>query len=139
MIRTSHQRRQRRGAVLVEFALCVPILLTVMFAIVEFSRVLQVQQAVRQAAFEGARAGLTLDAATSDVTNASTSALALVGVKNGTITSTPNPLTYTSSTISVTVSAVGQTNGWFAKFFTGGKTLTSTITLNREVQAVSNP
>ena len=135
-------RRQppnRRGAVLVEFALCVPVLLLSMFAIIEFCRVLELQHAVRQAAFEGARAGLTLDSTTSGVQTAATSALAAVGVTNGTITISPNPLTYTSPTVSVTVSVPGYGHGWYTHFFAGASAVSATIVLDREVQSISNP
>ncbi len=130
---------RRRGAAAVEFALCVPILLVTMFAIVEFSRALQIQQAVRQAAFEGARAGLALDAVTSDATTAASNVVTAVGIRNATITVTPNPLTYTTTTIGVTVSVSPSTNTWFMRFFAGSQPISATITLNREVQAISNP
>ncbi len=131
------RRTRRRGAAAVEFALCVPVLLTVLFAIVEYSRVLQIQHAVRQAAFEGARAGVVLDAATSDVTTAANNIVNALGITNATVTVSPNPISYTSQTVTVTVSAVPANNGWFVRFFTSGMSISSTITLDREVQAVS--
>ncbi len=129
----------RRGATTVEMAFCVPIVLTVIFAILEFSRNLQLQQSVRQAAFEGARAGVALDAVTSDVTTAATSIASIVGIKSPTITVVPNPLTYGSTTVSVTVSTTPASNGWFLRFFNKTSVISSTITLNREVQAISVP
>jgi Flp pilus assembly protein TadG len=131
------QLRSRRGAAAVEFALCVPALFTVLFAIVEYSRVLQIQHAVRQAAFEGARAGVALDAATSDVTTAASTIINSLGITGASVGVTPNPLAYTSPTVTVTVSAVPASNGWFVRFFTGSMSITSTISLDREVQAVS--
>jgi Flp pilus assembly protein TadG len=115
----------------------VPALLTVLFAIVEYSRVLQIQNAVRQAAFEGARAGVALDAATSDVTTAANSIVNALGIQGATVTVSPNPISYTSQTVTVTVSAVPASNGWFVKFVTAGTSISSTISLDREVQAVS--
>jgi Flp pilus assembly protein TadG len=129
--------RRRRGASAVEFALCVPVLLLVLFAIVEYSRVLQIQNAVRQAAFEGARAGVALDAVTSDVTTAANNIINALGIKGATVTVTPNPISYTTQTVTVAVSAVPASNGWFVRFFTSGMSITSTISLDREVQAVS--
>jgi Flp pilus assembly protein TadG len=129
----------RRGATTVELAFCVPIVLTVIFAILEFSRNLQLQQSVRQAAFEAARAGVALDAATSDVTNTATSIASIIGIKNPTITVVPNPLAYSSPTVSVTVSTTPASNGWFLRFFNKTSVISSTITLNREVQAISVP
>ena len=132
-------RRPRRGVAVVEFALCVPILLVVIFAIIEFSRAMQIQQTVRQAAFEGARAGLALDAAASDATTAATSIATAAGLNSPTVTVSPNPLSYTSQTVQVTVSVSPTNNSWFMRYVLGSQQIGATITLDREVQAVSNP
>ena len=47
-----------RGQALVEFALIVPIFLLLLFALVDFGRVVYAQQTITQDAREGARAGL---------------------------------------------------------------------------------
>ena len=131
--------RRRRGAAAVEFAVCAPVLFMLVFAIVEFSRATQLQQSVRQAAFEGARAGVALDASTSDVTGAAAANLAAVGIADPTISVSPSPLSYNSPTITVTVSATPATSGWLLHFFNRTSSITSTITLIREVQAISAP
>jgi Flp pilus assembly protein TadG len=129
----------RRGATAVEFALCVPILLTFVFGIIEFSRMAQIQHTVREAALEGARAGVALDASTTDVVNQATKITSAMGIVNPTITLTPNPITYTSPTVSVTVSANPAQNCWLLRFFAAAQPITGTITMTREVQAVSVP
>jgi Flp pilus assembly protein TadG len=138
----NRQRRAtclRRGATAVEFALCAPILFTFVFGIIEISRMAQIQHTVREAALEGARAGVALDAVTADVTNKATSITGAVGIVNPTITVIPNPITYTSPTVSVTVSADSAQNGWLLRLFTAGRPITGSITMTREVQAVSVP
>ncbi len=55
-------RLARRGAHIVEMALVLPILIMVVFGIIEFARANQIRQAVKQAAYEGARVGITMDA-----------------------------------------------------------------------------
>lgn len=129
--------RQRRGAAMVELALCLPILFTVVFAILEFSRNLQIHQTVREAAFEGARAGIALDATTSDVIDAATIITNVAAINNPQITVNPAQLSYTSPTVSVTVSTTAASNGWFLMFFNSSSVISATITLNREVQSVS--
>ncbi|HEV3002804.1 MAG TPA: TadE/TadG family type IV pilus assembly protein [Pirellulales bacterium] len=129
----------RRGTSVVEFAFCAPVVFLVLFAVIEFSRVTQLQQSVRQAAFDGARAGVALDAATADVTNAATATATAVGISNPTVTMAPNPLTYLSPTVSVTVSTTPASNGWFLRFFNASSVISSTITLDREVQSISAP
>jgi Flp pilus assembly protein TadG len=129
----------RRGATTVELAFCLPILLAVVLGIMEFSRSLQIQQTVRQAAFEGARAGIALDASATDVTNAANAIAGTVSVKNPTITIVPSTLTSTSPTISVTVSTSPANNGWFLWFLNKNSTISATVTLNREAQSISVP
>lgn len=128
---------RRRGAAVVEMAFCLPILFTVIFAIIEFSRNLQIQQTVREAAFEGARAGIALDASAADAIAAATAITNATGVQNPSITVSPSQLTYTTPTVSVTVSTTPASNGWFLMFFNSGSVISATITLDREVQAVS--
>ena len=137
MHRQVRSHKKRRGAAVVEFALCAPVLFAVLFAVIEYARMLQIQHTVRQAALEGARAGVVLDAQTSDVTTAATSITNTIGIVNPTITITPNPLLWASTTISVTVSANAGQNGWLLWFFTSGSSITATITMDREIQAVS--
>lgn len=52
---TDMRKRNRRGATLVEFALCAPILFFIVFAIIEGGRLLMVQNALTTAAREGCR------------------------------------------------------------------------------------
>lgn len=140
-----HRQRQqwpgnkRLGATAVEFAVCLPVALILVFGIIEFSRVMQIQHTIRLAAFEGARAGVTLDSSTSDITTRSQSILNAINLKSSQITVTPNPLTYTSPTVMVTVTADPAKNAWMTWFVTAGNPISSSITLNREVQAISVP
>ena len=136
-----HQRKNanRRGATAVEFALCLPILFSVMFGLLEFSRVTQLQQTPRLAAFEGARAGIALDAATADVQTAVNGVMSAVSIANFTTVITPSNLAYTSPTISVTVTLSPNQNVWFKWFVSSTSTISANVTLSREVQAVSVP
>lgn len=138
------QRKQwpsnrRRGAATVEFALCLPVLLAFVFGILEFSRVTQLQQSVRLAAFEGARAGIQLDGKTSDVTTAVNRVMSSIGASTYSTTITPNPLTYSSSSITVTVSLDPTKNAWLTWFVKSSNTVSATVTLLREVDAISVP
>jgi Flp pilus assembly protein TadG len=130
---------RRRGAAAVEFAMCVPVLILVLFGIIEFSRLVQIQHAVREAALEGARTGVTLDATVATTQSKATATLSSIGIINPTITVTPNPLTYTATTVSVTVSVDPSGNSWFMKFLAAGNPIQATVSLDREIQAVSVP
>jgi Flp pilus assembly protein TadG len=132
-------QKRRRGASAVEFAMCIPVLVAVLFAIIEFSRLLQIQHAVREAALEGARTAITLDGTAQTAQTQATNILSMVGITNPTITITPNPLAYTSPSVSVNVSVDPSGNSWYMYFLTAGHPLQATVTLDREVQAISVP
>lgn len=130
---------KRRGATSVEFALCMPILLAFVFGTLEFSRASQLTQSVRLAAFEGARAGINLDATTTDVTTAVNRVMSAVNISSYTTTINPSSLSYTSPSVSVTVTLNSSQNAWFTWFISSTHTTTGTVTLLREVDAVSVP
>ncbi len=131
--------KSRCGAAIVETAVCIPILIAALFAVIEFSRAMQLQQTVRQAAFNGARTGATLNGTSSSVQTAVLTYINAIGISNPTVTVSPNPLLYTSPTVTVTVSASPVTNTWLLSYFTGSGNVTATISLDREVMAISNP
>ena len=140
-------RQRRRGAALVEFALCASLLFLFLFAMIEFSRVMQIQHVVREAAFEGARTAATLDAvvsngSTPNVTSQVNKVLSAGNLVNTNVTVTDGngkTLTYSSSTTTVSVSVDPAGNSWFMKFVMPGHPITAAITLDREIQAVSVP
>ena len=141
-------RGRRRAATAVEFAICASVLVMVMFAIIEFSRLLQIQHAVRQAALEGARTGITLDATTASTAAQATNILSMVGITNPTITVTAtaadgststSSLAYASTGVSVTVSVDPAGNSWYKYFLPAGTPLQATVSLEREVNAISVP
>jgi Flp pilus assembly protein TadG len=53
------RKRNERGAVAAEFALLLPVLLTILFGIIEFGMIMYSREVVTNAAREGARAGIT--------------------------------------------------------------------------------
>lgn len=133
------QSDDRRGATTVEFALCLPILLAFVFGIMEFSRITQLQQSVRLATFQGARAGIPLNASTSDVQTEVNAVMSAMSISKFQTTISPNPLTYTSASVTVTVALDPTQNAWITWFARSSNTIDASITLLREVQAVSVP
>lgn len=129
--------QSRRGAHIVEMALVLPILIMVVFGIIEFARANQIRQTVKQAAYEGARVGITMDATVANVQNSANSVLSSVGISGGTVTVSPNPLTSTTTFVTVTVSASATANGWFMKYFTAGQAITAAVTLESENSGIS--
>jgi hypothetical protein len=60
-------RRKRRGAAVVEFALVLPIFFLMVFAMIEFGRMVMVRQVLTNASREGARIGVLDGATTQEV------------------------------------------------------------------------
>ncbi len=61
------QRRQRRGSATVEMAIVAPILLTLVFGIIEYGWVFTVRQALTNAAREGARVAILRGSSETDI------------------------------------------------------------------------
>jgi len=69
-IRRQRDQEQRRGAVALEFSLTLPIMLAVVFGIIEFGRAMAVGQLVTSAAREGTRLATLSGSSNADVDQA---------------------------------------------------------------------
>lgn len=89
--RTAERNSQenRRGAALVEMAVCLPVFLTIMLGIIELGRAIMVGQLVTNAAREGARLAIVDGSTNSQVTDAVKNFLTgAAGVSAGDVTVT---------------------------------------------------
>lgn len=141
-------KQDERGAAAVEFALVLPLLLTVLFGIIEFSWAYSQQLDVRHGAREGARlvsvndfpAGLTAD----DLTAAEQSEHLVEEICSRMDLSTEAAVTLAFETVGgvsagqtalVTVETdLNTVTGWFDPLI-GSKTLTSTLEVRIEQEA----
>jgi Flp pilus assembly protein TadG len=119
--------------VTVETALCLPILFLLIFALLEFSRVNEIRHSIHDAAYEAARRGLAAGATVADVQNRARSFLQASWISNASVTVAPDPITQATAQVTVTISVPLNANGWGPSRFFLNRTLTSTITLNRDV------
>ena len=125
--RTSLTRRMRseRGAVAVEFALVVPLLLLLLFSIVSVSRAFQVQATLTAAAREAARTMAIQNSEPAARSAAvSTASAASVTLGSGAVAVSPTTCTGKPATqnITVTITHAFKPTGSFA----GGKSFTIT-------------
>src|SRR4051794_9788125 len=99
-------KRSRKGATLVEFAIVLPVFLMFVFGMIEYGRMVMVQQVITNAAREGARAGVLDNSTSATVSTAANQYLSAAGIGSATISTTPNPPSSASyaNTVSVTVS-----------------------------------
>lgn len=101
------RKLNQRGAVAAEFALLLPVLLTILFGIIEFGMIMYGREVVTNAAREGARfgivatnkpsAGTVQGVSTGYLTGTGISAADVTFVATGTQTVNPNPLIMTAT------------------------------------------
>jgi len=91
MLRNRSRSHGERGAAAVEFALILPLLVMLVFGIIQFSIAYNRQQGLHAAAREGARIASLPQTTKTDITNRVTDSLTGITFESGpTITVTPN-------------------------------------------------
>lgn len=128
-------RKYRRGAAVVEFALIAPLLFLLVFGMIEYGRMVMVQQILTNASREGARMGVLDGTTTADVTTSVDNYLLGASVHNATVTVTPNPPSSAGfgEPVTVTVSIPFNQVSWLpAPLFLNGTTLSSQTVMRRE-------
>ena len=86
-------RRNRQGAAVVEFAIVAPVFFLLVFGMIEYGRMVMVQQVITNASREGARVGVLDGSTTSSVTTAVNNYLTAAKISTASTTTTvsPNP------------------------------------------------
>lgn len=128
-------RRNRRGAAVVEFAIVAPVFFTMVLGMIEYGRMVMVQQLVTNASREGARVGVLDGATTSQVQTAVSSYLSAASVTGATVTVNPSPPSNAGygAPVTVTVTIPFSQVSWLpTPMFLGGKSLTATSVMRRE-------
>ena len=128
-------RKKRRGAAVVEFAIVAPLFFLLLFGMIEYGRMVMVQQVLTNASREGSRQAVLDGSTTATVTTTVTDYLTNGGVTGGTITVTPDPpgnaVFGDPVTVSVTI-PFDQVSWLPSPMFLGGTNLTATTTMRRE-------
>jgi len=130
-----HQR-SRGGAAAVEAALCIPLIILLMFGTLEISAGYYLQESVTIAAYEGARQGARRRGTSEQVISRVEEILEARNVQlgSGTITVTPTDLTTLDAVQPLTVTVQVQSAGNGALFFDtmANRTITGSVTIARE-------
>jgi Flp pilus assembly protein TadG len=150
--RICRNKGDRRGAVIVEFALTAPILFLFLFASLEFSRYIMIQQTATSAAYEAARQCILPGFSATDGKNAGKSILTQAGLRyddatavviyDATIKDPPaapteiadvtSPIPNTVEKVKATVSVPVARNLWVQSLYShylGSGTITKSCTL----------
>jgi Flp pilus assembly protein TadG len=128
-------RRYRRAAAAVEFAIVAPVFFLLVMGMIEYGRMVMVQQVITNASREGARRAVLDGATTAEVQTVVNDYLASGSISGATITVAPNPPTNAEFGDPVTVSVSIPFNqvSWLpSPMYLGGKTLTATTVMRRE-------
>jgi Flp pilus assembly protein TadG len=131
---TPRTRSRRRGTAAVEFAIIGPIVVMLVLAMIEFSRLMMVEEVLTNAAREGCRQAVLTGATTSDATTTVSNYLAGAGISGYTTTVSPDPSTAEAGTaITVTITVPYSSVTWLpTPIFLGGTTLTATVIMRKE-------
>jgi Flp pilus assembly protein TadG len=127
--------RQRRGAAAVEFALVAPLFFFLVLGMVEYGRMIMVQQVITNASREGARRAVLDNATTADVQAIVDDYLENGSVDGATITVTPSPPSSAAAgdPITVSVSIPFAEVSWLpGAFYLGETTLNADTVMCRE-------
>jgi Flp pilus assembly protein TadG len=117
--------RCRRGTALVEFAVCLPIIVLLGFASIEACTMIYLKQSLTISAYEGGRTAITPGATSADVIADCTQVLSDRGVQGATIVLNPSDITTAaeSTYLEINVTAPCDQNLIAGAWFFEGKTL----------------
>ena len=128
-------RKQRRAAAAVEFAIVAPVFFLLVFGMIEYGRMVMVQQVITNASREGARAAVLDGAETTEVVTTVNGYLTSGSISGATTTVSPDPPTDAAfgDPVTVVVSIPFSQVSWLpSPMFLGGQTLRATTVMRRE-------
>jgi len=130
-------RKKRRGAAVVEFAVVAPVFFLLIFGMVEYGRMVMVQQVITNASREGARRAVLDGATTVEVSTTVTNYLtgASIDGDSADITVDPNPPSNAAfgEPVTVTVSVPFDQVSWLpSPMFLGGTEMSASTVMRRE-------
>ncbi len=123
---------RRRGAVTVEFAVSLSVLLLIVFAGFEIARLNMVRHAVGNASYDAARHAMVPGATAAEAQQCALKVLSDLGVSGAAVVITPTPLNDQAPLITVTVTVPMAANSWIVPLFSPNKVFTNTVRLVTE-------
>jgi Flp pilus assembly protein TadG len=129
------QKKKRRGATVVEVAVVSPLIFLLVFAGIEFGRLMMATHGLEEAAREGCRTAVLNDVTYADVQTAVDARLATFGMSGHTMTTVPaqpeTALQWEPVTVNIAVPYRGVS--WLpTPTFLGGIVLSASCTLSKE-------
>ncbi len=125
----------RRGAAAVEFAVVLPVFITLVFGMIEYGRMVMVQQVITNAAREGCRRAIMDGATSQEVQDVVNNYLESAGITSATITITPSEPSEAGAgePVTVSVSVPYDQVSWLpAPMYLSGTEMSATCVMRRE-------
>ncbi|QDU58600.1 TadE/TadG family type IV pilus assembly protein [Aeoliella mucimassa] len=129
---TRRQPSNRRGAVIVEFAICAPIFFMVIFALIEFSWLNVIRHTADNAAYEASRTAMVPGATADEAVAEAQRIMSAVGTRGATISVDPKVVTSDTSEVTVRVQVPVDNNLLLLPTFSRGRTIDTRATLRTE-------
>lgn len=127
-------RRGRSAIAATECAICLPIIVMLTLATLEFTSAIFLKETLTISAYEGARVGVQRSATNDQAKKQAQSVLDARGVKSATVTVTPSDITKLNAldVVTVQVTAPISGNSFFVGKFMTGRTVSATVNMRRE-------
>jgi Flp pilus assembly protein TadG len=128
-------RKNRRGAAVVEFAVVAPIFFLLVFGMIEYGRMVMVQQILTNASREGARVAILDGMTSTDVTTTVDNYLNNSGIVGANVSVATNPPVAPDYAESMTIAVdipFSQVSWLPTPIYLQGRQLTATSTMRRE-------
>ena len=128
-------RKKRRGAAAVEFAVVAPLFFLLVFGMVEYGRMVMVQQIITNGSREGARIAVLDGATTEEVASAVVVYLDSSSISGAEVSVSPDPPSSAGygEAVTVVVSIGFDQVSWLpSPMYLGGNTMTATTVMRRE-------
>ena len=130
--KSSHFKKQRRGAVMVEMAITSGLVFFFFFAALEFCRVSMIRHTVENALYESARQGIVPGATSTEIQSTARRVLSRIGISGANIEVSPTNIQNSTPEVSVRI-RLPLDRGLFAPaLFFVGKSLDRTLVMQRE-------
>lgn len=123
----------RTGELTVEMAMCLPVLVMLLFGCYEMARANMLIHSTESAAYEGARVGIIPGASPEKIKSAAGSMLRAVGISNFTVKVTPDVIKNDTKEVTVEISAPFKANTSIPTMYIQDPTFRGSCTLSREV------
>lgn len=124
----------RRGAAVVEFAVCIPVLVLLTIGAIQVTDAIYLKNSLRVVAYETARESVETSHTNADAMTRANEVIALWNIKNATVTFDPADIStaVAGQPITVTVSAPANDNTVMPGWFFRGKDIRSSMVMVRE-------